>query len=351
MTGRRAVDDTKGNEMKRCTMCVLPETFPGIQFDDEGVCNFCRRFRGVERLKQSMEKYRGKFEKLLESKKRKGGYDALMAYSGGKDSTYTMAVLKKEYNLSILAMTMDNGFVSPQSIDNSRKVVEGLGIDHIIFKPRLDLISKLFLRCADEDIYTEKGLERASSICTTCMGIVKFIALRLAIEGNIPLITYGWSPGQAPIEASIFPNNPSMIRGMQEQLTGPMHAVVGSEIDNYFLTEEHFAMEDRFPHNVSPLAFLEYDEAEILEKIKAFGWKKPDDTDPNSTNCQLNSLGIDVHKERFGYHPYAFELAGLVRGGYMDREEAIERLEEKTNAKLVQNVRKGLAKAVEQADD
>jgi len=344
-------DEPKGNEMIRCSRCVLPETFPGIQFDDEGVCNYCRRFRGIERLKESMEKYRIKFEKLLESKKRRGGYDALMAYSGGKDSTYTMAVLKKKYDLSILAMTMDNGFVSPQSLENSRRVVEGLGIDHIIYKPRLDLLSKLFLACAEEDIYTEKGLERASSICTTCMGIVKFIALRMAIEGNIPLITYGWSPGQAPIEASIFPNNPSMIRGMQEQLTGPMTRLVGSGIENYFLTEEHFAMADRFPHNVSPLAFLEYDEEEIFEIIKSFGWKKPDDTDPNSTNCQLNSLGIDVHRERLGVHPYAFELAGLVRGGYMERDEAISRLEEDTKSKVVDAVKKRLSKAAGLAED
>ena len=27
--------------MKRCTRCVLPETFPGIQFDEEGVCQYC----------------------------------------------------------------------------------------------------------------------------------------------------------------------------------------------------------------------------------------------------------------------------------------------------------------------
>jgi hypothetical protein len=321
---------------------VLPETFPGINFDDEGLCNYCRRFRGVDSLRKSMVKYRAKFEKLLEEKRRRGGYDAIMAYSGGKDSTYTMAVLKKQYDMSILALTMDNGFISPKSLENSRRVVEGIGVDHIIYKPRLDIVSRIFLHCADEDIYTEKGLERASSICTTCMGLVKFIALRMAIEADIPLVTYGWSPGQAPIEASIFPNNPDMIRGMQEQLIEPMRGVVGDEIENYFLTEEHFAMTGRFPHNVSPLAFLEYDEDEILEQIKAYGWEKPDDTDPNSTNCLLNSLGIKVHRERFDFHPYAFELAGLVRGGYMERDEAIRRLEEEVDDGMVDAVRNRL---------
>lgn len=332
--------------MKRCTRCVLPETYPGIQFDEEGVCNFCGMFKGKERLRKSMEKYRGRFEKLLAEKRRRGGYDAIMAYSGGKDSTYTMAVLKKEYDLSFLAMTLDNGFISPRSLENIRNVVEGLGVDHVLYKPRLDTLSRLFLHCADEDIYSRKGLERASTICTTCMGIVKFVALRMAIEGNIPFIIYGWSPGQAPIEASIFRNNPDMIRSMQEQFTEPMRKIVGDAVENYFLSEEHFSMPERFPHNVSPLAFLDYDEEEILGKITSLGWEKPDDTDPNSTNCLLNSLGIDVHRERFGFHPYAFELAGLVRAGYMEREEAIERLEEASDTTLVERVRKRLSGAI-----
>lgn len=28
--------------LRRCTRCILPETYPGISFDDEGVCNYCR---------------------------------------------------------------------------------------------------------------------------------------------------------------------------------------------------------------------------------------------------------------------------------------------------------------------
>ncbi|MBN2070338.1 MAG: hypothetical protein JW814_02685 [Candidatus Krumholzibacteriota bacterium] len=328
--------------MKRCTRCVLPETYPGIQFDSDGVCNFCKRFKGIDRLRQSMEKYRGRFEKLLAEKKKAGEYDAIMAYSGGKDSTFTMAVLKEKYNISFLAMTMDNGFISPRSLDNIRNVVEGLGVDHIIYKPRMDTLGKLFRHSAKEDIYSRKGLERASSICTTCMGIVKFVALRYAIESSIPFIIYGWSPGQAPIEASIFHNNPDMIRTMQAQFTVPMKTVVGDEIDNYFLTEKHFSTPERFPHNISPLAFLEYDEDKILEHIKSLGWKKPEDTDPNSTNCILNSMGIDIHLKRFGFHPYAFELAGLVRAGYMDRDEAIKRLEEKPDHKTIDMVKKKL---------
>jgi hypothetical protein len=333
--------------MKRCSRCVLPETFPGIEFDSEGVCNYCRRSKSPERLTETMRKYREKFEKLLSEKRTRGGYDAIMAYSGGKDSTYTMYVLSREYNLSILALTMDNGFVSPQSLNNSRKVVEGLGIDHIIFKPRIDILSILFHRGEKTDFFaSRKGLERASTICTTCMSLVKSIALRRAIEGAIPFIFYGWSPGQAPVEASIFRNNPAMIKRMQAAMLEPMREIAGDGVENYFLTEKHFEMTDRFPHNISPLAFLEYDEDKIMEEISSFGWERPDDTDPNSTNCLLNALGIRAHIGRHDFHPYAFELAGLVRNGYMKREEAIARLEEEPSPAIINTVCRKIEKNI-----
>jgi len=67
-----------------CNKCILPETFPGIHFDSEGVCNFCST-KGVE---QSYRKERSrlnyKFGTLIKEKKGKGCYDALMCFSGGK---------------------------------------------------------------------------------------------------------------------------------------------------------------------------------------------------------------------------------------------------------------------------
>jgi hypothetical protein len=332
----------EGNRMTICSKCVLPETFPGISFDEHGVCNFCRAFKGQGALEVSKEKFRRKFDKLIEEKRKPGGYDCLMAYSGGKDSTYTLAILRERYDLSILALTVDNGFVSPAALENIRRVVEGLGIDHILYKPRFDLMKKLFRRATESCMYSPKTLERASTICTSCMGIVKFITLRMAVEKGITFIAYGWSPGQAPIEASIFKNNPSMIRSMQKVLLEPMRNVVGSAIDNYFLTEEHFAQPERFPYSVSPLAFLNYDEGAIFEKIERIGWHKPDDTDPNSTNCLLNAFANKIHREQFQFHPYAFELAKLVREGYLDRQEAISRLETVEDASVIERVRERL---------
>ena len=36
--------------MRRCTKCVLPETFPRIKYDENGVCNYCLNYESVKVL-------------------------------------------------------------------------------------------------------------------------------------------------------------------------------------------------------------------------------------------------------------------------------------------------------------
>ena len=184
---------------------VLPETFPGIGFNQHGICQYCQGFKGVDHLKEQKEQYQAKFQSLLSRHKSSASnYDVLVAYSGGKDSTQTLITLKEDYGLSTLALSLDNGFLSSQAVKNIQTVVETLGVDHIFLKPRFDLLSKIFRHCASNDIYPRKANERASVICTSCMGIVKYSALRIALEKDIPFVGYGWSPGQAPITSPIW---------------------------------------------------------------------------------------------------------------------------------------------------
>jgi len=326
--------------MKRCTKCVLPETFPGIRFNEEGICNFCLEFKGIEHLQGKKDEYKQKFEALLRDYKGQGSFDALMCFSGGKDSTYTLTVLKEQYDLNILTMTFDNSFLSEQTIKNIRIVTENIGVDHIFLKPRFDVLKNIINECARNNIYPPKTIERASTICTSCMGIVKFSALRTALEKNIPFITFGWSPGQAPITSSIMKNNPQMIKMMQKAIFEPLYNIVGDKIKPYFLEEKHFNGSYNFPYNISPLAFLEYNEEKIFQKITQLGWKAPQDTDANSTNCLLNSFANSVHKEQFNFHPYAFEQAKLVREGYTSRDIALEKLtqtEDQNTVEMVKN--------------
>jgi tRNA(Ile)-lysidine synthase TilS/MesJ len=332
--------------MKVCTQCVLPETLPSMKLDNLGVCNYCRNFKGVEHLDQQRDDYKDKFEALLSShaSHNPGSYDIIVAYSGGKDSSFTLDVLRNQYGLRVLAVTFDHGFVSPFAIENIRRVVETLGIDHIMFKPDFQLMKQVFRHSLEDEFHPPKALERASSICNSCMGMVKFVTLRLAIEKDIPIIGYGWSPGQAPLQSAILKNIPAFIVKAQQLFLGPLEKAVGPAIRAYFLEDKHFAngAQKEFPYNVNILAFLRYDEEQIYERIKKLGWEPPRDTDPNSTNCLLNAFANEAHLMKHGYHPYAMELAELVREGVLPREEALNRLSKSSNPVVVDDIKKRL---------
>lgn len=328
--------------MKICSRCILPETFPGIKFDEHGVCSHCANFKGIEALNEHKREYEQKFINLVKQSRKEGSYDCMIAYSGGKDSTYTLKVLRERYNLRILALTIDNGFISERAFRNMCAVSENLGVDHLIFRPKFDLMKNVFLKSAENDIYSKKTLERASTICTSCIGIVKFVTLKTALEKSIPLIAYGWSPGQAPVQSSVMKVNPQLIRATQAATQGPLSKLVGDEVNAYFLTEEHFAMVDRFPHNVHPLAFLDYNEEKIIKEIGQIGWEEPDDTDSNSTNCLLNAYANDVHIKRFGFHPYVWEIANMVRSGVMGREEGYKKIYGEQSGDLLEVAHKRL---------
>lgn len=312
--------------MKICSRCILPETFPGTVFDADGVCNHCQGFIGVDALDAHKKEYRDKFIGLVGKHSGAGPYDCIMAYSGGKDSTYTLALLRRDYGLNVLAFTVDNGFISERARENMHVVAENLGVDHMVFRPRFGLMKRIFLMASKEDIYSKKTLERASTICTSCIGIVKFMTLKTALEKNIMLIGYGWSPGQAPVQSSVIRTNPALMKAAQAAILNPLSNKAGSEVSAYFLTDAHFAMTERFPYNVHPLAFHDYNEEHIIEEIGRLGWEAPSDTDSNSSNCLLNAFANDVHMKRFNFHPYVWEIANMVRAGVMGRAEGYEKI-------------------------
>jgi hypothetical protein len=237
---------------------------------------------------------------------------------------------------------MDNGFISPVAMENIRRMVEVIGVDHIFFKPRFELLKKIFAKAATEVFYSRKSLERASTICTSCIGIVKFVTLRIAIEQEIPFIGYGWSPGQAPVRSSVIRTNPILVRATQKALQEPLVQRFGDEVNAYFLEERHFAESARFPYNIHPLAFLEYNEEKIYKRMAELGWKRPEDTDFNSTNCLLNAYANYVHQQQFGYNPYIFEIAKMVREGIMSREEGLLRVSDSSQTEQINLVKERL---------
>ena len=126
------------------------------------------------------------------------------------------------------------------------------------------------------------------------------------------------------MQSAILKNQPDFIRKAQNLFLSPLQKAVGPEIKAFFLDDSHFRVTE-FPYNVNPLGFLEYSEAAIYKRIGELGWRPPGDTDSNSTNCLLNGFANQIHIQKHRYHPYAMELAELVREAVLSREDAGER--------------------------
>jgi hypothetical protein len=130
-----------------------------------------------------------------------------------------------------------------------------------------------------------------------------------------------------------------------------LYQVIGDEVNAFILHERHYELmehkldcgeEKLHYYNVHPLAFLQYNEEKILEAIKKLGWEMPDDTDANSTNCLLNSFANQVHQEQYGFNPYAFEIASLVREGIMTREDGLAKLSMPADQNLINCIKNQL---------
>jgi len=332
-------------KIKICQKCILPETFPGIKFDDQGVCKYCvKEEAALAKATEKKASYRSTFDQLIRDTKGSApSYDAIMAFSGGKDSTYTLKLLKERYDLRIIALTFDNHFVSPAAWKNIEKIADTLQTDLIRFRLPWPAAQSIFSLTAGKDIFSKPTLLRASSVCTACIGLVKSLVLKTALEMSIPLVAFGWSPGQAPIQSAIMKTNPALIRQTQSALKKAFQAEIDSSMDSYFIPETYYEIyKERFPQNIHPLAFFDYNEEDIKKELTDMGWNAPTATDTNSSNCLLNAFANQAHIQRNGFHPYVWEIANMVRQGVMDRDEGIEKIYTEQNQPMVEYAKERL---------
>ena len=113
--------------VRRCTRCILPATYPFISFDADGVCNFChehvtQKVAGRDALLRELDRYR----------RSDGQPDCIVAFSGGRDSSYGLHLLKTELGMTPLAFTYDWGLVTDLARRNQARMCGRLGVEHVI---------------------------------------------------------------------------------------------------------------------------------------------------------------------------------------------------------------------------
>jgi N-acetyl sugar amidotransferase len=116
---------------KYCTRGVWDESIPGIEFDDNGVCNYAKLHDTLVEAFPKGDKGKQDWENILkkiQNSNRNKPYNCVIGVSGGTDSSYLLYLAKKA-GLRPLAVNLDNGWNSDIAVKNIKKMTTALDID------------------------------------------------------------------------------------------------------------------------------------------------------------------------------------------------------------------------------
>lgn len=324
-TGKTA-SGTVSTARARCERCLLPDTLPGLELDDHNICRFCREMPDPEAIRAEREELRAQMIATIGALRGASPYEVIVAYSGGKDSSYTLKTLVEDHGLRCLAITIDNGFLGAGTLANCKAVCGHLGVDHMLFAPNRQFTEHLYRASAlDDSLHSPSAIKRASAICSSCIAMINTHMLQQALYMGIPVVAGGYIGGQVPRDGAVMTIRPGQQARIRSRMVDRFTGALGDSVRPYFELPEH---EDDMQEIVvvNPMLGLAVTEAEIIAALEPMGWVRPQDTGITSTNCRLNDLGVFIHSKRHGFHPYAMEIAEQLRAGTMTREEAEHKL-------------------------
>lgn len=325
-------DEERRRRLRRCTRCILPETFPMISFDEQGVCNVCREYKrielkGEEALRELAEKVR----------RNDGTPDCVVAFSGGRDSSYMLHYVKRELGLNPVAYSYDWGMITDLARRNQARLTGKLGVEHIIVsadikekrknirrnvlawlkRPSLGMIP-LFMAGDKQYFYYLEQLRRRFGV-------------ELAFLGGNPLEKTGFKTGFAGVRenASGRTYDISSFRKLQialyyagQFLTNPAY-LNKSLFDTLHAFYSSYIMKHNF---VWLYRYIPWDEKKIDEVLhKEYNWEVATDTDTtwrigDGTAAFYNYIYYTVA----GFSENDALRSNQVREGMITREEALK---------------------------
>jgi hypothetical protein len=315
----------------RCKRCILPESYPGIHFNEQGICSYC--LAPVEENRTSAKDLKAKLDKIIQSYKGKGKYDVVVGLSGGKDSSYVAYYLRQEYNLKILGVNFDNGYRSEYAIRNLEALVDKLEIDLVIVRPNKTFLKKLYAHF----------LRKQGEFCSVCNNIgyliiASFIWNQRLSLGYSPLGVGGWSkkyeyqPGVSVTSMPYFFKNlsPELLEELMAnpfieekvvrsymRLNDPRQAQIDSK--------EHKELGDYIMSFIQLPDYIEWNLRKMPQILKeVIGWQQPPDTHDSHFDCTVFPIKEFFKFKRYGLTQETIKNSVMIREGLMTREEALE---------------------------
>jgi hypothetical protein len=311
----------------------LPDNYPGISFDADGTCNFCRNYAKVEYLGP---------EALVRDMKSvprgTGAIDCVVPISGGKDSTYVLYYLSKVLGLKTIAVNYDNGCTHAQAKENLRRITETLGVE-LVTKNGVDQ-RKLLVGNLKSYLARPK-VSMIPLICTGCRVGIVGSACTVARERGINLVVIGWSPIEdTPFKAAFLAaDGGSVVRGLAMNVAlNPRYLFYGGAmtqamdyLHSYSNVREWGSILQALYPGIRQIPFYDYIEyhpdriqREVTEKLH---WSSPDPENSWQFDCQIKSLQNLLYRTEVCFTASDDYQSARIREGHITRKQALESLE------------------------
>ncbi len=299
-------------EIQICSRCIYDERVSAIEFDENGVCNYCKQIDslsgeyGTGQPKGERELLRI-FDKIKRSGKGKK-YDCAIGVSGGTDSSY-MLYLAKKHGLRPLAVHYDNTWNTSIATQNIRKVLSALDIDlytHVVDNKEADDLFRSFFLAGVAEIEASTDLALAETIYRAAW---KY-GIKYVLEGH-SFVTEGITP----VGRNYFDGR--YVKAIHRKFGRmPMRSYP-------LMTFGRFIWWSVFARirKIRPFWYLSYNKEEAREFLeKKFDWKY------YGGHHLENRMTAFLHgiyaPKKFGMDFRNNSLSALVRLGKMTREEA-----------------------------
>jgi hypothetical protein len=325
--------------MIRCSQCVLPESTPGILFDGEQVCNYCRSYRKLT--------YKGEGEllRILDSHRRpKSKYDCIVTLSGGRDSSYALLKLVKDYGMRVLAVNYQNPFADPWAIVNIRNAVQKLGVDLVSFELNHRIHEKIFKNSVTAWL-KKPSPALVPMMCVACKNLWLEI-LKIARRHDVRLVVSGGNRFEQISFKRVLLNT-SADEGAERALIKEIFGILKQTSGNlaYFkpqfipclvkgyLFGHPYALGSRLLGQgitgIDLFFYLEWNEQEVLSRIRSeLDWDYPRLSNSSwRFDCRIGHMKDFMYMRTLGMTERDDFYSRMIREGQMTREEALERLQ------------------------
>ncbi|MGE5423462.1 MAG: N-acetyl sugar amidotransferase [Ignavibacteriales bacterium] len=164
-----------------CKKCVMPNTRPGIVFNNEGVCSACVNYEKKQNI--DWDKRWRELEELCNKYRGCNGssYDCAVAVSGGKDSHYQVYAMKELLGMNPLLLAVDNDTWTETGRKNKENISEAFGCDVISFSANRKVSREMM----------KKALAELGSPTWFADAAIYAYPVRMAIKFGLKLLVYG----------------------------------------------------------------------------------------------------------------------------------------------------------------